>query len=117
MKERTAKSAVSLRMAAVRQKNTHIESRVGTVLRELGVHYRKNVKVLPGSPDFSNQSGGWAVFANGCFWHHHTGCRRATVRKTNATFWNDKFRANRHRDASAVRKLRKSGYRVVVVWE
>jgi DNA mismatch endonuclease Vsr len=104
-------------MATVRQRNTRFETQVAAALQQLGVHYRKNVKALPGSPDFANQSRLWAVFAHGCFWHHHTGCRRATVPKTNTGFWIGKFRANRRRDALAIRKLRSSGYRVVVVWE
>ena len=73
--------------------------------------------MLPGSPDFANKSRRWAIFVNGCYWHHHTACGKATVPKSNAAFWIDKFRANRARDARAIRKLRRAGYRVVIVWE
>ncbi|WP_036241992.1 very short patch repair endonuclease [Mesorhizobium sp. STM 4661] len=107
----------SARMAGIRQKGTKIETQVATVLRELGLHYRKNVKRLPGSPDFANGSRHWAVFVNGCFWHHHTGCHRATVPKSNTKFWTSKFRANRQRDAYAIVELRREGFKVVVVWE
>lgn len=91
--------ATSLRMAGIRQKGTKIETAVANILRELDLHYRKNVKQLPGSPDFANRSHRWAVFVNGCFWHHHPGCRKATVPKSNTEFWMIKFRDNRLRDA------------------
>jgi DNA mismatch endonuclease Vsr len=104
-------------MAGIRQRGTKIETVVAIVLRELGLHYRKNVKRLPGSPDFANRSGRWAIFVNGCFWHHHTGCRKATVPKSNADFWTTKFRDNRRRDARAIGRLRQEGYRVVIIWE
>lgn len=107
----------SARMARIRQKGTKIETVVATVLRDLGAHYRKNVKKLPGSPDFANRSKHWAVFVNGCFWHHHTGCPRATVPKSNRKFWIAKFRDNRRRDRRCIARLRREGYRVVLIWE
>jgi DNA mismatch endonuclease Vsr len=110
-------AATSARMARIRQRGTKIETLVATELRRLGLHYRKNVKRLPGSPDFANRSRRWAVFVNGCFWHHHTGCVRATVPKSNVAFWEEKFEANRRRDARAIRRLRREGYRVVLIWE
>jgi DNA mismatch endonuclease, patch repair protein len=57
------------------------------------------------------------VFVNGCFWHRHTGCSRATVPKANRAFWVEKFAANRARDARAVRALRRAGFRVAIIWE
>lgn len=107
----------SARMARIRQKDTKIEAVVASVLRDLGLHYRKNVRKLPGSPDFANRSKRWAVFVHGCFWHHHAGCYKATVPKSNRRFWLDKFRDNKRRDARSVRLLRREGYRVVVIWE
>lgn len=104
-------------MSRVRQRGTAAELVVGTLLRSLGVSYRLNVKALPGSPDFANRKRRWAIFVHGCFWHHHRGCKRATVPKTNETFWREKFAANRARDAKAVRALRGAGFRVAIVWE
>ena len=51
-------------MAGIRQKGTKIETMVAAVLRDLGLHYRKNIKSLAGSPDFASR---WAVFVHGCF--------------------------------------------------
>lgn len=104
-------------MGRVRQRGTAAELRVAAVLRSLGHAYRLNVRSLPGAPDFANRSRRWAIFVNGCFWHHHTACRRATVPKTNDAFWRDKFETNRRRDANAIRTLRRRGFKVAVVWE
>jgi DNA mismatch endonuclease (patch repair protein) len=104
-------------MRRVRQKNTAPESKVALHLRALGLSYRKNVKTLPGAPDFANQKRKWAVFVNGCFWHRHTACSKATVPKANNAFWIEKFVRNRLRDAKAIRALRAKGFKVVVVWE
>ncbi|WP_407051875.1 very short patch repair endonuclease [Methyloraptor flagellatus] len=104
-------------MARVRQRGTAPELAVAAILRSLGLAYRLNVRSLPGSPDFANKHRRWAIFVMGCYWHHHTACRSATVPKTNEAFWRGKFAANRLRDARAVRSLRAAGYRVLLVWE
>jgi DNA mismatch endonuclease Vsr len=104
-------------MARVRQKGTSSELLVASALRAKGAWYRKNVRALPGSPDFANQKRRWALFVHGCFWHHHAGCKRATVPKSNSDFWRTKFADNRLRDTRAIRILRKWGFRVAVVWE
>lgn len=104
-------------MARVRQRGTAAELVVAASLRSLGASYRVNVRKLPGSPDFANRTRKWAVFVHGCFWHHHIGCKRATVPKSNNKFWREKFSANRKRDARAIRDLRRQGYRVTVIWE
>lgn len=104
-------------MQRVRQRRTEAEDLVAAALRTLGLHYRRNVKGLPGSPDFANRRRGWAIFVNGCFWHHHKGCPRGTMPKRNHAFWAEKLAANRKRDAAKIRLLRKAGLRVVLVWE
>jgi DNA mismatch endonuclease Vsr len=104
-------------LGRVRQRGTKPELVVAATLRKLDLSYRKNVKNLPGSPDFANKTRKWAVFVNGCFWHRHRGCHRATTPTNNREFWLDKFRRNRKRDAEAIRALRLRGYKVVLVWE
>lgn len=104
-------------LGRVRQKKTAPEEAVAKALRALGLAYRRNVRSLPGSPDFANARRRFAIFVNGCFWHAHTGCRRATTPKNNRAFWEAKFAANRARDAAAIRALRRAGFRVVVIWE
>jgi DNA mismatch endonuclease (patch repair protein) len=104
-------------LARVRRARTTSEEAVARLLRAAGLAYRRNVRTLPGSPDFANRTKGWAIFVNGCFWHHHTACRRATVPKNNRPFWSAKFVANRRRDAEKIRRLRALGFRVLVIWE
>lgn len=104
-------------MQRVRRSRTSAEDAVARVCRELGLHYRRNVRSLPGSPDLANKSKKWAIFVNGCFWHHHEGCKRATVPKRNREFWIEKFAANKKRDARKVQEMRELGFRVLAVWE
>lgn len=86
-------------------------------MHALGYRYRLSNGDLPGSPDMANRTRRWALFVHGCYWHHHHGCSRATIPKTNTAWWVEKFRQNKARDARANRRLKKLGYRVVVVWE
>lgn len=110
-------SHTSLRMAGIRQRNTRPELAVRSYLTAEGLRYRCNRRRLPGSPDLSNQSKGWAIFVHGCFWHGHSGCTKATVPKRNRKFWLDKIRTNRQRDITKRGALRRAGLHVAVVWE
>jgi DNA mismatch endonuclease (patch repair protein) len=104
-------------MKRVRQRGTPLEVEVGRICTSLGLRYRRNVKTLPGSPDLANRSRRWAIFAHGCFWHHHDDCGLATVPTRNARFWTEKFAANRERDARKIAQLKGLGFRVLVVWQ
>jgi DNA mismatch endonuclease (patch repair protein) len=104
-------------MSRVRQAGTRPEKAVAVALRAMGIAYRLNSRSLPGSPDFANRRRKWAIFVHGCFWHHHTGCRRATVPTRNREFWVAKFAANRSRDARSIRALRRAGFSAIIVWE
>ena len=56
-----------------------------------------------------------AIFVDGCFWH---GCpRHATKPQNNRAFWRWKFSANKARDALVTRTLKRTGWRVLRVWE
>lgn len=104
-------------MKRVRRSGTSAEVIVAKACRHLGITYRLNVRSLPGSPDLANKSRRWAIFVNGCYWHHHTGCTRATMPRRNHEFWEEKFKANRRRDAAKIRQLRVDGFKVVLIWE
>jgi DNA mismatch endonuclease (patch repair protein) len=110
-------AGTSSRMAAIRQKGTLPELVVRKTLSSVGIRCRMNVRSLPGSPDLVNKLRKIAIFVQGCYWHHHTRCKRATVPKRNGVFWMEKFVTNRRRDARAIRTLRRLGYKVIVVWE
>lgn len=104
-------------MQKVRRSRTNIEEEVAKILRVEGLAYRRNVRTLPGSPDFANRKRGWAIFVNGCFWHFHEDCSLAKLPKSNREFWEEKRRANRERDARKVRQLIELGLEVLTVWQ
>jgi DNA mismatch endonuclease, patch repair protein len=70
---------------------------------------------LVGKPDFVFVRMKLAVFVDGCFWH---GCRRhSRVPTSNRQYWFEKFNRNKKRDRTVTRTLRKSGWRVLRIWE
>jgi len=107
----------SATMRAVRSANTSPELRVRRLLYSLGYRYRLHIKGLPGTPDIVFASRKKAVFVNGCFWHGHTCARGGRVPKTNSDYWISKVARNRARDMSARRRLKASGWNVLVLWE
>lgn len=107
----------SRRMSVVKQRGTGAEVRVRAILSRLGIRFRVDNADLPGSPDLANRSRRWAIFVHGCFWHAHSGCRKATLPKRNRAYWIEKFATNKARDAVAIRRLRTLGYEVLRVWE
>ena len=112
----TTKGA-SRRMAGIRQCGTMPEEQVRKILGSLGLRFVTAHRSLPGSPDFANRRRRLALFVHGCYWHSHCGCRLATIPKSNREFWISKFARNRQRDRRVQAKLRRMGFRVVVVWQ
>lgn len=104
-------------MSRIRRRDTILELRVRSAVRELGYNYRIDSGSLPGRPDLSNKSQCWAIFVNGCFWHQHTNCRAGRPPKTHLAYWKAKLDRNRARDAKNIRRLRRDGFRVLIVWE
>src|SRR4051794_33538774 len=104
-------------MGRVRQSRTAPEEAVAGWLRAHNVGYRRNVRTLPGRPDFANRRAGFALFVHGCYWHRHPGCVRATTPTRNRDFWLDKFAANVARDAARSSELERAGLLTVTVWE
>lgn len=107
----------SKRLSKIPQRDTAPEKTVRDALRHLGYSYRLHNRRLPGTPDIVNCSKRWAVFVNGCFWHSHRGCVRATVPRRNQEFWKAKLRVNRARDKRVVEDLKALGFRVLTIWE
>jgi DNA mismatch endonuclease (patch repair protein) len=104
-------------MSRVRNKRTSAEEEVSLMLRNLGVRFRRNVKSLPGEPDLVVFSAKAVIFVHGCFWHNHSGCKRAKLPKSNQAFWIRKIESNRKRDQRVARQLRNEGWRVINVWQ
>jgi DNA mismatch endonuclease (patch repair protein) len=103
-------------MGRVAAKNTKPEMIVRRAAHGLGCRFRLHRKDLPGRPDLVFPKLRKAIFVHGCFWHRHD-CRKATTPKTNAGFWQEKFRQNIERDANALNELADRGWDTLVIWE
>lgn len=104
-------------MSHIHSRDTRPELAARRELWRRGFRYRVNVRKLPGTPDIVLPKYRTAIFVNGCFWHHHEGCRYATTPKKNVEYWNAKFERNRARDAETAETLEAQGWNVVVIWE
>jgi DNA mismatch endonuclease (patch repair protein) len=104
-------------MARVASKNTAAELRVRRAFHAAGLRYRLHIRRLPGTPDLALRKFNLAVFVNGCFWHQHPGCRRATRPEANREFWERKLANNATRDALNLSKLHQLGWTVLTIWE
>jgi DNA mismatch endonuclease (patch repair protein) len=104
-------------MGRVHGKDTKPEIIVRSVIHRMGFRFRLHVRAVPGCPDIVLPKHGKVVFVHGCFWHGHRGCSRASIPSTRKAFWNKKLSGNAERDARNLRELRRSGLRVLVIWE
>lgn len=109
-------------MSAVKSKNTAPERRLGSAMHRLGLRYRKNVKKIPGKPDFVFSKARVAVFVDGDFWHGHNWALRGFTSlddelKTYSLYWRNKILTNVNRDAAISKQLTEEGWTVIRVWE
>lgn len=116
MTDRVTKEQRSRNMAAVRSSDTTAERAVRSMLHRLGLRFRLNQRMLPGTPDIVLKRHDTVVFVHGCFWHGH-GCPRGKVPSVRPEFWVPKLARNRERDRASAASLRKLGWRVLTVWE
>jgi DNA mismatch endonuclease (patch repair protein) len=107
----------SERMSRVRGKDTKPEMIVRRLVHKLGFRYRLHSRRLPGHPDLVFAGKKSVIFVHGCFWHRHKGCALCRLPKSRLAFWKPKLEENRKRDSRNQRKLKKEGWRVLVVWE
>jgi DNA mismatch endonuclease, patch repair protein len=107
----------SKRMGQIRRHGTRPELTVRSIVSSLGARYTLRNRDLPGSPDLANRTRKFAIFVNGCFWHRHVKCSKATKPKRNRRFWQAKFDRNVARDGAAIESLQANGFRVTTVWE
>jgi DNA mismatch endonuclease, patch repair protein len=77
----------SRNMSKIRSKNTLPERAVRSLLHKNGYRFRLHRKDLLGTPDIVLLKYNTVVFVNGCFWHQHKKCKKATVPKTNSSYW------------------------------
>ena len=104
-------------MAAVRSRDTTPEKFVRSLLHRLGYRFRLHRKDLPGCPDIVLPRHRAVVFVHGCFWHAHRCKAGDRLPATNTEFWRNKRNENVIRDRAAIGRLRRLGWRILVVWE
>lgn len=112
-----SKKERSERMSRIRLKDTKPELVVRRLIHGLGYRYRLHDRHLPGHPDLVFKGRGKIIFIHGCFWHLHAGCANNRPPKTRRDFWMPKLEGNRARDKREQAKLRKLGWRIMVIWE
>ncbi|MET7875759.1 very short patch repair endonuclease [Micromonospora profundi] len=105
-------------MRANKSRDTKPELALRRAVHARGMRYRVGIRPVAGlrrTADLVFTKAHVAVFLDGCFWH---GCpQHHTIAKTNATFWAEKVRRNRERDAETDRLLAQNGWDVVRIWE
>lgn len=109
----------SANMRAIRSKNMKPEITVRSLVHRLGYRFRLHAKQLPGTPDLVFAGRRKVIFVHGCFWHQHpkSTCRDAKAPDSNAGYWGAKLARNVERDAQNMARLKKEGWKVLVVWE
>lgn len=111
------KKTRSYNMSRIKGKNTKPEILVRRFLFSKGFRYRLHDPKLPGKPDIILPKYKTAIFIHGCFWHGHRGCKYFVIPKTRTQWWLDKINGNVANDKRKQKALRKTGWRVINIWE
>lgn len=117
MADRISPTHRSWNMSRIRGKDTKPEMMLRSLMHREGFRFRLHDKNLPGKPDLVLPKHKTAIFVNGCYWHRHEGCPKATTPKTNAEIWEKKFKETITRDARKAAELTQRGWRVITIWE
>jgi DNA mismatch endonuclease, patch repair protein len=117
MVDRLSSERRSWLMSRVQSKNTSAETRVRSVAHAMGLRFRLHSDSLPGKPDIVFPKWKTVVFIHGCFWHRHPNCKKATIPKSNTSFWTTKFERNVARDQANLNALEQLGWKAHVIWE
>lgn len=116
----------SWNMSRIKSVDTKPELIVRRSLFKLGFRFRLNGEVakkyypkgkLPGSPDIVLAKYKTVIFVHGCFWHHHSGCKKANWPKSNKEYWIPKIKNNIIRDTENIAELKELGWKVWIIWE
>lgn len=117
MADRHSQETRSYNMSRIKGKNTKPELLVRKFLFSKGFRFRLHDPKLPGKPDIILPKYKTVIFVNGCFWHGHEDCRKATLPKTRTEWWKEKIEKNKINDAKANRALIYAGWEVIIIWQ
>lgn len=106
-------------MRRIRSRDMKPELVVRSMLHRLGYRFRLHAKDLPGKPDIVRRNQQQVIFVHGCFWHQHpkAGCLDSRLPRSNNSYWLPKLSGNILRDKRNIAKLRRAGWKVLVIWE
>ncbi len=116
-------AVTSMMMSQVRRSDNRAERLLRSLLWKAGYRFRVQAIDVFGRPDIVFPRLRVAIFVDGDFWHGRVLreggeiALRAVVRGERYPWWRDKFRRNIARDTEVSSSLKKSGWRVVRVWE
>lgn len=108
------------RMRQQRSADTGPELLLRRALHRRGLRYRLHRPIVPGTRrrvDISFGPAKVAVDVRGCYWHGHEHEFATYVRTRNLDYWTPKIAGNRQRDLDTEDRLRRAGWKLVVVWE
>ena len=117
MTDHLSKEKRSWNMGRIRSIHTKPEIIVRSLLHRIGYRFKINDKQLPGRPDIVLPKYKTVIFVNGCFWHQHNKCSKATIPSSNREYWLKKFEKNVLRDRKVRKELRKLKWKVIIIWE
>lgn len=102
-------------MQNIRSSRTAPEILIEQALRRRNIYFAKNVKAIIGKPDIVFRRKKVAVFIDSDFWHANP--KRFIMPQSNKRYWREKIRRNKERDSQVNKKLKKSGWKVIRIWE
>lgn len=105
-------------MQSIKGKDTKIEIILRKALWQRGYRYRKNYKLVPGSPDIALTKYKIAIFCDGEFFHGKDWevLKPHLQKSNNSEFWISKISRNRERDDAINKKLLIMGWTVIRFW-
>lgn len=102
-------------MSKIKGQDSKIELELRKNIWAQGLRYRKNSGSFFGKPDIVFKKYKTAIFIDSCFWH---GCKKhCRLPKTNKKFWKQKIDKNKKRDKDVNKHYKKSGWKIIRVWE
>lgn len=105
-------------MRNIRSSDTVIEKLLRKALWAKGYRYRKNYKILPGSPDIALTKYKIAIFCDGEFFHGKDWevLKPKLANSNNSDYWISKISKNIERDSEVNKQLLFLGWTVIRFW-
>jgi DNA mismatch endonuclease (patch repair protein) len=114
--EKLSPAKRSLLMSKIRSKNTKFEEEFITLASvKIPNSFITHVRALVGTPDVVFEREKVCVFLDSDFWHGWQYPRWQHLLKDD--FWREKIRKNRRRDRRSTRSLKRTGWKVIRIWE